>query len=186
MGQSTVPLLTGWVNFYVILGSSAGALTGLQFVVMTLIAQLRVPGTHHEIRAFGTPTVVHFCCALLVSAIMSAPWHALSYLSYCLGTCAAAGFLYSLSIIRHARKGAYNPDAEDWFWYAVLPVTAYLVLGAAAVLLSWHPVWSLFIVAAITFMFLVLGIHNSWDTVTYVALKRHGKPEDAGPGVPSH
>jgi len=30
--------LSGWENFYVIVGSSAGALIGLQFVVITLIA----------------------------------------------------------------------------------------------------------------------------------------------------
>jgi hypothetical protein len=33
-----VSALAGWQNFYVIVGSSAGALIGLQFVVMTLIA----------------------------------------------------------------------------------------------------------------------------------------------------
>ena len=32
--------LNGWENFYVIVGSSAGALIGLQFVVMTLIANM--------------------------------------------------------------------------------------------------------------------------------------------------
>jgi hypothetical protein len=31
-------VLSGWGNFYVIVGSAAGALIGLQFVVMTLIA----------------------------------------------------------------------------------------------------------------------------------------------------
>jgi hypothetical protein len=36
--------LGGWGNFYVIVGSSAGALIGLQFVVMTLIANMRWPG----------------------------------------------------------------------------------------------------------------------------------------------
>ena len=30
--------LAGWENFYVIVGSSAGALIGLQFVVVALIA----------------------------------------------------------------------------------------------------------------------------------------------------
>jgi hypothetical protein len=30
--------IAGWENFYVIVGSSAGALIGLQFVVMTLVA----------------------------------------------------------------------------------------------------------------------------------------------------
>ena len=31
--------LDGWENFYVIVGSSAGALIGLQFVVIALIAE---------------------------------------------------------------------------------------------------------------------------------------------------
>ena len=30
--------LKAWENYYVIVGSSAGALTGLQFVVLTMIA----------------------------------------------------------------------------------------------------------------------------------------------------
>jgi hypothetical protein len=37
--------LAGWENFYVIVGSSAGALIGLQFVVITLIADLPVART---------------------------------------------------------------------------------------------------------------------------------------------
>ena len=32
--------LNGWANFYVIVGSSAGGLIGLQFVVMTLVANM--------------------------------------------------------------------------------------------------------------------------------------------------
>ncbi len=32
--------LAGWENFYLIVGSSAGALIGLQFVVITLTLQL--------------------------------------------------------------------------------------------------------------------------------------------------
>jgi hypothetical protein len=33
-----MPSIAAWDNFYVIVGSSAAALTGLQFVVATLIA----------------------------------------------------------------------------------------------------------------------------------------------------
>ena len=35
--------LAGWENFYVIVGSSAGALIGLQFVVVTTVSQLYRP-----------------------------------------------------------------------------------------------------------------------------------------------
>src|SRR5437667_8999543 len=70
--------LDGWENFYVIVGSSAGALIGLQFVVMALIAE--TPNARPDAQAgaaFSTPSVVHFGVVLLLSAIMSAPWHTL-------------------------------------------------------------------------------------------------------------
>jgi hypothetical protein len=57
----------------VIVGSAAGALIGLQFVVMTLIAE-RLPLRAAEASAaFATPTIVHFGAALLLSALMRAP-----------------------------------------------------------------------------------------------------------------
>jgi hypothetical protein len=72
--------LDGWENFYVIVGSSAGALIGLQFVVLTLIAE-RPPLRAPEVAAaFATPSVVHFAVVLLLSAIVSAPWNGI-------GTC---------------------------------------------------------------------------------------------------
>ena len=71
-------LLAVWESFYVIVGSAGGALTGLQFVVIALIAESRKQSTGREVAAFGTPTVVHFCTVLLVAAIVSAPWRALS------------------------------------------------------------------------------------------------------------
>ena len=76
--NDAVSPLTAWENFYVIVGSSGAALTGLQFVVVALVAESRAQSSHREIAAFGTPTVIHFCAVLLISAILSAPWHALS------------------------------------------------------------------------------------------------------------
>src|SRR5947207_14954595 len=66
--------LAEWDSFYVIVGAAAGALIGLQFVVMTLIAarpQLAAPEAG---AAFATPTVVHFGSALFLSALLSVPW----------------------------------------------------------------------------------------------------------------
>jgi hypothetical protein len=67
MATALSPALTDWLNFYVIVGSSAGALTGLQFVVIALISETQSTASMLEVRAFGTPTVVHFCAALFVS-----------------------------------------------------------------------------------------------------------------------
>jgi len=63
--------VSNWANFDVIVGSSGGALIGLQFVVITLIAGRRQRTQTGAVSAFGTPTVVHLTSALLVSAIMS-------------------------------------------------------------------------------------------------------------------
>lgn len=167
------PPITQWQNFYVIVGSSAGALTGLQFVVMALISELGGLGGTLEVRAFGTPTVVHFCAALLVSAILSAPWPGISGAKIALGAAGAAGVVYALTIIRHARRSSYKPDAADWCWYAALPLLAYAALLAAAILLAWHGTLSLFVIAVTALLLLFIGIHNAWDTVTYVTVGRH-------------
>jgi hypothetical protein len=77
--QDAVPeLLRHWESFYVIVGTSGAALTGLQFVVVALVADSRTRSSSPEIEAFATPTIVHFCAVLLLAAVLSAPWHALS------------------------------------------------------------------------------------------------------------
>lgn len=138
-------MLARWENFYVIVGSSAGALTGLQFVVITLVSQAQAIGTMREIRAFASPTVVHFCAALLISASISAPWTSILHLGLCLAVFGAAGLGYAHSVIWHARKQTgYAADRGDWFWYVALPLVVYAGLTAGGILLAfgWNGVCS--------------------------------------------
>lgn len=65
--------LIEWNTFYVIVGAAAGALIGLQFVVLTLIAQRPPLRGAEASAAFATPSVVHFAVVLLLSAVISAP-----------------------------------------------------------------------------------------------------------------
>lgn len=163
-------LLKQWTDFYVIVGSSAGALTGLQFVVMALIAETEDAGMT-EIRAFGTPTIVHFCAVLLISAIASAPWPDEWNAAFSLAACGIAGVAYALRVISHARtQSGYAPDVGDWVWYTAMPLSAYTVLFIGGLLLFWHPETALFVVAAAALILLFNGIHNAWDTVTYIAI----------------
>jgi hypothetical protein len=170
--------LAGWENFYVIIGSSAAALTGLQFVVMVLGAQSKAPvGDSSTTRAFGTPTVVHFCAVLLISAILSAPWPALLSAAFGLGACGVAGCAYTVSVVRHTRRQTlYVPVLEDWIFHCVLPLTAYAALLVAAVLLPRHPAPSLFAVGGAALLLLFVGIHNAWDAVTFIAFLQR-RPE---------
>ena len=179
MEQPIHTLLAGWESFYVIAGSVAGALIGLQFVVIALIADSRRRTTPPEIAAFGTPTVLHFCAALLLSALLSVPWASSSGLQFTLVACGVAGVLYAVIVIRRARRPhRYRPQLEDWVWHAALPLFAYLTLVMAAALLSRHAEPALSLIAAVTFGLVFIGIHNAWDTITYVATdSEHGSEE---------
>ena len=176
MTEAVPGALAGWESYYVIVGSSAAALTGLQFVVMALVADVWERASADQIDAFGTPSIVHFCVALLTSAILSAPWRNLASAAVVLGVVGLAGLVYAAIVIRRARKQVgYQPVFEDWLWHAALPVVAYGALtgGAAGVTRFEHE--ALFFIATATLLLVFIGIHNAWDTVTFIVLTR-GQP----------
>ena len=165
--------LAAWESFYVIVGTSAAALTGLQFVAVALIAETRRGATAGSVDAFATPSIVHFCTALLVSAVLSAPWPALSSAAVILGAGGVAGVGYVALVARRARRQTdYRPVLEDWLWHVALPLVAYAILLAGAIALGRHATTALFMMAATAVLLLFIGIHNAWDTVTFVALER--------------
>jgi len=165
--------LAAWESFYVIVGSSGAALTGLQFVVIALISESTRRSTSREIDAFGTPTIVHFCAVLLVAAILSAPWHGLSRVSLLLGTCGLVGVVYGIIIVRRAgRTPAYRPVFEDWLCHSVLPLIAYASILISAITLRSYPERSLFVVGGMSLLLLFIGIHNAWDAVTFITVSQ--------------
>lgn len=161
--------LAGWANFYVIVGSSAGALIGLQFVVMALVADLpRTPSQAQAGHAFATPNVVHFATVLLLSAILCAPWQGIGPVALIWGILGLFGVGYSGIVIRRLRvQTTYQPVLEDWMFHAVLPFSAYATLAASAYAARSHVHRAMFGVAAAALLLLFSGIHNAWDAATY-------------------
>jgi hypothetical protein len=172
MDEAARSTLAAWADFYVIVGSSAAALTGLQFVVIALVNDLRAPASEQTIAAFSTPTVVHFAMALLTSAILAMPWPEVWQAGLAVGACGVGGFIYELVVLRRARKQTqYKPVWEDWIWHVVLPFVAYALLTLSAVLLNGHRTWAPFGIGGTVLLMVFIGIHNAWDTVTYLALR---------------
>ena len=174
--------LAGWENFYVIVGSSAGALIGLQFVVITLISEIPVArDLERASRAFATPTIIHFAAVLLLSAVISAPWHGITGASILWGALGLAGVLYTMAVARRMRvQTAYRPEFEDWLFHALLPFLAYATLAVSAFARP-HIHEALFAVAAAALLLLFIGIHNAWDAVTYHVFLKTREQEKAGP-----
>ncbi|WP_183362068.1 hypothetical protein [Geomonas limicola] len=160
-------------------GSAAAAVIAIQFVVITLIANLRRPAPAETISAFATPTVVQLGSALLAAAIMNAPWSSLCAAALVLGLFGLGGLAYEATVIRRARRQTYyKPERADWIWYALLPGIAYATISVAALFLWTYSCPALFAVGAGVLALLLVGIHNAWDTVIHIVVVR--LPGEAG------
>jgi hypothetical protein len=186
MPDTVHSLLSGWSNFYVISGSAAAALTGLQFVVMSLLAAGPSTGAgRREVDIFVTPTIFHFCAALLTAALLTTPWPALSILGWSLGAFALVGVGYAVIVRRRVtRQTFYAPAAEDWLWHTILPMIAYAALFVAAIFLQRRPASTLFVIAAVELVLLFIGIHNAWDLVAEVAVAHRARSRAGEPPAP--
>jgi hypothetical protein len=173
--------LDGWENFYVIVGSSAGALIGLQFVVMTLLASIPTTGGEAQAGdAFGTPNVVHFGVVLFLSAIVIAPWNGIAVVAALWGLAGLGGIAYALIVARRMRSQTiYHPVFEDWLFHSLLPMTAYTMLALSAFAAYSHTRPALFVLGTAVLLLLFIGIRNAWDTVMYHVFVRNRQPQDA-------
>jgi hypothetical protein len=161
--------LADWADFYVVAGTAAATLTGLMFVVVTLVAGRSDRPSFDGAGVYSTPTVVHFGVTLLIAILLSAPWPELWEASLPLGLLGLVGLIYGGVVARRAgRQVQYRPVLEDWLCHVILPPVGYVTVLIAAVALPQRPVPALFGIAAVVVLFLVLGLHNAWDIVTYL------------------
>ena len=167
-------VIDGWENFYVIVGSSAGALIGLQFVVITLIASRPITQDAAQAgSAFATPSVVHFGLVLLLSAIVSAPWDEITVVAVLWGLVGLGGVVYVVVVARRMRaQSAYRPVFEDWLFHVLLPLAAYTILAISAFAAPYDARPAIFLIGAAALVLLLIGIHNAWDAVTYQVFVR--------------
>jgi len=165
-----------WETFYVIIGSSAAALSGLQFVVVALSADSERIGSGPETEVFGTPTIVHFCAVLLIAAFLSIPRQTAGTLALCLATEGLAGLVYALIVRRRlGQEMRYVPVLEDRIFHIALPIVAYSTLFVSGVTACWHQVGALYVVAATALLLMFIGIHNAWDAAIYIAMAKRSQ-----------
>jgi hypothetical protein len=164
----TMPELAEWDSFYLIVGGAAGALIGLQFVVMTLLADRPQQSKADAGHAFATPTTMHFGAAFLLSAVIRVPWRSIEPMSFIWALMGTAGVLYSILIVKRIRdQRSYRPVFEDWLFHTILPFVSYAMLVAAAFAAGSYTRDALFLAAGSALLLLLIGIHNAWDTTTY-------------------
>ncbi len=163
-----MPFFEEWESFYVIVGAAAGALVGVQFVVMTLIAENPPARVHESGPAFATPTIVHFSAALLLSALVRIPWQHFAVIATLWGILGCAGIVYSIVVARRMRRQtSYRADWEDTLYFLLVPAAGYAILLVSALVAGAHTEEALMGVAAAALILLFAGIHNAWDAIAY-------------------
>jgi len=171
--------LARWDSFYIIVGSAAGALIGLQFVVLTLIAERPPVRAADAGAAFATPTIVHFGAAFFLSALLLVPWGSAGAAALIWGLAGLGGVAYAFVVARRMRRqDAYEPVFEDWLFHVTLPSIAYAALAVSSFWSRAHEREALFGVGAAVLLLLFVGIHNAWDGVAYHVLINRSERQD--------
>ena len=173
-------MFEGWENFYIIVGSSAGALIGLMFVVVTLTAGRDRAEIERGKHIYTSPIVWHLGVVLTLSAAATVPTISAAVFAFGAGAIAligiAVGARNAVAIAR--RPGDPDSPGFDLFWYGIAPALVYAGLagGALGVLRGWH--WGTAAVAADLMALLLVSIHAEWDLVTYLAPDAGRSPAD--------
>lgn len=167
-----------WNEFYLLIGSAAGALIGLLFVVETLTSRYNLETATRAASVYTSPLVFHFAIVLALSGVAMVPAIEGRTAGLFMAAGAAAGFGAAGRVIYHLGPGSMIKAAHwsDIWGYGVGPLISYSLLAAAA-----YNVWNSGqhaapLLAAALVALLLLTIRNAWDLVTWMA-PRAEKPE---------
>jgi len=167
-------MFRGWEAFYALIGSAAGALIGIMFLVATLTAGRDPAQVLRGSRVYITPIVFHFAVVLVVSIVAEIPNLSIVAADVVLALTAAAGFLYAaVTTVRIYSPGwREGPDFWDRCFYGFFPLLAYLTL-VGTVGLTWTAAdTSVYVVGATMIVLLLIGITNAWDMATTLTQRR--------------
>jgi hypothetical protein len=179
MPGSIAELLHDWHDFYVLVGTASATLVGLMFVAASIGSSVFNEEHRAPMRAFITPTVVHFSSVLFTSLLATIPTHSWRTLGGMLAAEGLSGSIYCGAIlvqiiIRHR----FNVDLTDRIFYALIPTLGYLLVLVSALLLLMQSAASANVIAAGLLTLLLAGIRNAWDMTVWIVIRA---PSSRGP-----
>jgi hypothetical protein len=160
-----------WHDFYLLIGTASATLVGLMFVAASIGASFFTAEREAGMRAFLTPTVLHFTAVLGTCVVMTVPALAVEALSALWLGIACIGVAYAARVWHQLRRGGFNIDLADRLWYATAPIASYLLMVAAAILLLLRQAAALDLLASSVVLLLLLGIRNAWDMTVWMTLR---------------
>ena len=163
-----------WHDFYTLTGTASATLVGLLFVAVSVGSGVFTQDKHPALRAFLSPSVVHFTSVLAACLIAMIPSRSWILPGLLVGADGLFGVLYSglvwRSMVRHGISASI--DLEDRLWYAVVPAIGHAVTGAAGIALLLRLPSGCGLLAAASGLLLLAGIRNAWDMAVWTVLRR--------------
>lgn len=176
-----IETLRDWHDFYALIGTASATLVGLTFVAASIGASYFTVEREAGLRAFLTPTVLHFAAVLITCVVTIVPSHSNLSLGIALAAGSFLGLGYSLRVWVTVRRRNFEIDREDQFWYLLAPITSYLLMMAAAAVFAFASQASrigLDLLAGSVVLLLVLGIRNAWDMTVWIAVRAPTPPSN--------
>ena len=159
--------LAEWRDFYVMIGTAAGAIVGATFIVATLASEVEQRSV--GMRGFITPIAVYQGSVLVGSAILMVPTLTPGAFVILLGSGGIAGAIYG--VIVATRIWRLRLDLDDRIFYVFLPILSYLAISASALMVLRNGLPSLEMLAAALVILLVIGMRNAWDMATFMIMR---------------
>lgn len=158
--------MEGWTDFYMLVGSTAGTLIGLIFVVITLGMERAHKDDELRTRLYVTPTLVHFTALVVIALTMIAPL-APATRAFILAALGCAGLFYvaNVSLTSWRRRDLGEPEL---LWETLFPILSYVLVTAAAAAWALNASFAAAIGAVASALLLVTALRNSWITTLVI------------------
>jgi hypothetical protein len=172
MHSSFADLVHAWHDFDLLVGTASATLVGLMFVAASIGASVFTEKDRAAMKAFISPTVVHFSSVLVIAILALIPSHDWPTLAGLLVLVGLPGAIYSanlwIQLFVHRR---FNVDIVDRLFYALMPVLGYLLLLLSAFILFRQSAAGLDLLAAAQITLLIAAIRNAWDMMTWIVIR---------------
>jgi hypothetical protein len=172
MDTSLADLVEDWHDFDVLVGTAAATLVGLMFVAASIGASVFTEKDRSALKAFISPTVVHFTTVLVIAVVALVPTHEWHTLASLLALVGVAGAVYSVNVwIELFIHRRFNVDIVDRLFYAAIPLVGHLLLLLAALFLWRQSEAGLDLLAAGQITLLLAAIRNAWDMMIWIMIR---------------
>lgn len=172
MDTSLADLIEDWHDFDILVGTAAATLVGLMFVAASIGASIFTERNRAAMKAFISPTVVHFTSVLVVAIFAVIPTHEWLTLAGLLALVGLAGGIYSANLwVQLFVRRRFDVDIVDRLFYAAIPLLGYVLLLLAAFFLLRQSEAGLDLLAAGQITLLLAGIRNAWDMMMWIVIR---------------